>query len=66
MSEQVDKLMQEITTTMNLSQSELTELLARLASHMKSTGVINACLAEMNSREWMILYKAVLEVEAGL
>lgn len=49
-----------------IDQTDACKLFAYMIGLFKARSELNRCLHNLNSKEWMILYKAVLEVEAGL
>lgn len=65
-SSQVERLTHLISAEMNLCHEQLTELLGWLLSYLKSKNELKPCLRKLNSHDWIILYTAMIEVEAGL
>lgn len=47
-------------------QAEMTDMLKNFIQLLKDRGILEKCLRDLNSKEWMILYRAVIEVEQGL
>lgn len=57
-----DELVQRLK---DLNQPESMLILSELIKIMDQKHILNLSLNDMNSHDWMILYKAVIEVEAG-